>query len=328
MGIRLFTPGMDSARDFPITVGTVIAAYLDHQEQKRRLGKYSKAALELCRSTLEDFANAFGGMSAADLQQTDLVDWIISHPGWVSPHTQSHRAGFVVTCFKWAVKRGDLDVCRISRDSSDYATMQPREAITPEECAAMIRATRTAQGTANRRGRRRAFGTKGTRRAFRWVLMFLWATGARTCEAREMKWADLDLERGLILLRINKTSRSTGESRTIILTNALCRCLRRLRRRLNPHPQGRILLNGRGRPWTRGSLGRQFRRYAAVAHVRAGVTAYSLRHGFCVRALDAGLGERQIADLMGHASTKYVSWYGRSAGRRVDYLRGLLGELE
>jgi integrase len=62
--------------------------------------------------------------------------------------------------------------------------------------------------------------------------------------------------------------------------------------------------------------------------VRDIVTPYSLRHGFCIRSLDAGLGERQIADLMGHASTKYVSWYGRTAGRRIEYLADLLDRLD
>ncbi len=79
--------------------------------------------------------------------------------------------------------------------------------------------------------------------------------------------------------------------------------------------------NGQGRPWNRWTFSKLFRRHAKLAGVRAEVSAYSLRHGWCVEALEAGVGERQIADAMGHVSTKFIGWYGRGVRSKIDYLR-------
>jgi site-specific recombinase XerD len=66
---------------------------------------------------------------------------------------------------------------------------------------------------------------------------------------------------------------------------------------------------------------KDFRAYARRVGIREEVSAYSLRHGFCCQALERGVGARQIADVLGQATTRQIDWYGRGTRKQVDYLR-------
>lgn len=84
--------------------------------------------------------------------------------------------------------------------------------------------------------------------------------------------------------------------------------------------QGDVFTNSQGEPWDKDQFARRFAHYRKLAGVRPEVSAYSLRHGFCVRLVEAGATDIAIADLMGN-TVKYVRWYGRGAKNNVDYLR-------
>ena len=167
-----------------------------------------------------------------------------------------------------------------------------------------------------------------SRHAFRRCLWFLWESGARTCEGREVGWQHVDLDVGVACLQKHKSKKATGEDRVIPLRRVVVRYLTWLWESRKRPASGVIFLNGRGRPWTKGTFSKMFRKYARLAGVREEVTAYCCRHGFTCRALEAGIGERQIADALGHSTTRYVSWYGKSLRGKVDYLRSVVEKLD
>ncbi len=222
--------------------------------------------------------------------------------------------GLVVSCFRWAAKERLIDRCPFERDATVWPTPMPRDAITPAEYAAIMREARPRQRSAHRTARF----------AFRRALAFLWETGARTCEMKCVRWDQIDLLAGVAVLEISKTSRKTGEKRAIALSEKIVRLLRWIKRQTRPKPNDHVFLNSRGTVWTNSSFGTMFRKTARRCGVRLSISAYSLRHGFCVRGLEMGVGERQLADLMGHASTKHIAWYGRTAKSKLAYLKGTL----
>jgi integrase len=73
------------------------------------------------------------------------------------------------------------------------------------------------------------------------------------------------------------------------------------------HPDEHIFLNGCQRPWNRTAFGRLFRKYACAAGVARGITPCGLRHLFTVLGIENGVGERQLADQLGHMTTKFVA---------------------
>jgi integrase len=120
----------------------------------------------------------------------------------------------------------------------------------------------------------------------------------------------LDWAQGLIRQTANKTMRKTGRARLIPLDDTLLRLLQFMYRRLGRPATGPIFTASRGKAWGKGSFAYLFRRYAVAGGVPKRVSPYSARHAFAVEALEAGVGERQIADVLGHTTTKYVAWYG------------------
>ena len=169
----------------------------------------------------------------------------------------------------------------------------------------------------------RGFGYRASRRSFRAGMIFLWRTGCRTCEMRAARIEDIDWQARVVRLRKHKTSKSTGAVRVIPLDRHV---LRMLRVYLCGRTSGPIFLNGRGRRWTPQTFSDLFRRYADLAGVAPGVSPYGARHAFISHALENDVGERQVADVTGHKTTRYIEWYSRSIRSKTDYLHNVLAQ--
>jgi integrase/recombinase XerD len=111
------------------------------------------------------------------------------------------------------------------------------------------------------------------------------------------------------------------------LTTKILRLLRLIHRRAGRPAEGPIFTNGRGRPWTVGGFACRFRRLVRAAGITRHISPYSLRHAFTVAGLEAGVGERQLADVLGHSTSKYIAWYGRGVRARSGYLRGIADQV-
>jgi site-specific recombinase XerD len=83
----------------------------------------------------------------------------------------------------------------------------------------------------------------------------------------------------------------------------------------------------RNAPWERCSLNRQVRSFANIAGIRREVSSYCCRHAFTVRGLKCGIGDRQLADLLGHETTNYIRWYGSEARNDAGYLNDLAARI-
>lgn len=304
-----------------VAVADVVASYLADLDRRVAAGLLAKQSKHCRVRYVRLFADDYGQYPVAALPRDALTDWLIAHPKWVSPATQHDATGAVYGCFRWAVERGDIPAHPLSRPRG-LAASRPRPPVVEDEFEQLWRAARNDQGD---RARPAA-------EAFRVAITFLFRTGARTCEMRTACWADLDWTAGVLRLRDHKTARKSGQDRLVAIddeTLAMLRDLEYVRRmgRADASTRSRIFLNSRGRPWTKDSFSRLFRAFARKAGLPAGRTAYGLRHGFCVKGLEAGVGARQIADQLGHASTKMVDWYGRETRQRAEHLRRVVAQI-
>lgn len=294
------------------TVQAVIDSYLDFKSllAKRGLitpGYYAR----LCRH-LNDFAGVYGNWPLPALRNSLLQKWVLDHAQWTKGASRDDAVSSIVACFTWAEDDLLIDRCPFRKPKGVWEVPEPREAITSEQYSAIMHLARESNGISRRK--------RPGRTHLRLILWFMWETGCRTCEARAVGWRHIDWVKGAAFLTDFKTKKKVGGVRTIALTSRVMRVLRFLhahRRGLHDH----VFLNSRGRPWTSTGLGDLFRAYADLAGVPEAVSAYSLRHGFVADALERGEGEKQIADTIGQASTKYIAWYGKRAKRNVNYLR-------
>lgn len=302
------------------TVREVIDQYVRDLQFRVLSGTYSAKGLEQRRHYLGSFVAMYGDKRISECRAADLARWLLAHPERASKHCQADATGSVVTCFRWASREGDLI------DSSPYYRPKhlanpsaPRPAMTREQFLVIRQQARRLRTPTGRPARIAV--------EFRAIFRFLWATGCRTCEARSVLWDQVDWQREVIVLPQHKTALSTGRARYIPVRRVV-RLLRWLHARRRTG-QRHIFVNNLGKPLTADRLSKVFRSYADAAGLPLSVSPYSARHGLTVRLLEAGVGARQIANVLGHTTARYVDLYGQAtrthAAHLNDVLKGLKG---
>lgn len=316
-------------RNGSLTVRDVADAYLAHVALRHRLGGYTAASKERAEYYLTSFVALFGKKPVAACVPPDLTRWLLEHPTWESDFTKHDAMTAVLSAFRWAADEARIIPANPYRKPKDLRfRLRPRSEFTAEDYRALMDRARNVPG---RRKCPSSF-------QFRCVCYFLWRSGARTCESRQTLWQDLDWDGGVICLTHHKTADATGQDRMIGLDDRLLRFLRWLwnRHQVDPSPcrcklakdrphavEDHVFLNSRDKPWSKDSFARLFRAFANRAGISRKKTAYSLRHGFTVRSIEAHCSDREVADALGHTSTRYVAWYGRATRQKTAHLRGV-----
>lgn len=309
-----------AARPPSITLAALVAQYLSCRAAEHRAGAIQDEHLRRMRDHLNDLAaGERGDLPATDLRPSVAKQWLCAHQEWRSPHTLENAYRSLRGLMRWAEEEELVERNPVRGFKRFWPPPQPRGACRPEEYEAIMRAARGCRKKVRGPGRQRARRHPSATR-FRFQLWFLWQTGCRTCELRAALWEHVDWQRGLLILPRPKTHRATGRARSIPLPPHVLRVLRWLYRRRVPGI-AHIFTAAAGRPLKRASWDRLFRKYARLAGVRESMTLYTLRHGFCVEGLVSGVGDQDLAEIMGHTSTKYIRWYGRDLRERTEHLR-------
>jgi integrase len=148
---------------------------------------------------------------------------------------------------------------------------------------------------------------------------FLLETGARYGETTAITWADLDLDRELVVLRAANTK--ARRERVIPLLEGLVEELRALQThhvsvlKRPLRPSDRVFLSATGCPWPRPTVNlmRIFDRLlegAGIDRVDAQgrkLDVHALRHTFASRLARNGVGLAQVQRLLGHSDPKLTA---------------------
>lgn len=126
-------------------------------------------------------------------------------------------------------------------------------------------------------------------------------TGCRLREILHLRWREVDLERGLLMLPDSKTGR-----RAVVLGAVAVEILRELDR------AGEFVIPGAGSNRPRADLNRPWARVRAHAKLED-VRLHDLRHTFASVGAGSGLGLPIIGKLLGHASVATTQRYAHLA---------------
>jgi integrase len=152
--------------------------------------------------------------------------------------------------------------------------------------------------------------------------VFLRFTGCRPGEAARLRWQDIDLDNGVIVLRRHKTAKKTKKPRVIPLHPVVVKLLIFLKR-LN-QPGEHVFLTHRKTPWHRVSLAQRLRRVRKAAGVADDAKLYGLRHRFGTTAILRGVDLKTLSELMGHTTTRMTEHYVAIAGQRQHLADAML----
>lgn len=153
---------------------------------------------------------------------------------------------------------------------------------------------------------------------FRDYLEFLWETGCRPQEARQLEPRHYVSAKRLFALPPTE-AKGKRRWRLIRLTD---RAAAIVERRLATRP-ARVFENEDGNPWTADAVSCRFQRLKRRG--KATEFAYALRHGFATRKLEAGVDHLTVAELMGHANGQMVATVYAHLNKADDHLRRALG---
>ena len=150
----------------------------------------------------------------------------------------------------------------------------------------------------------------------RLVLMFLYYTGIRLNEIVNLKWEDIDFERGVIHLKTAK-----GEKERIIFLHDK---LKSFIEYFNIKKEGFVFLSNLGKKYDKRTIQLIVRNAAEKAGIRKRITPHTLRHSFATHLLEAGADIRHIQKLLGHSNLQATQIYTHVANRDIKKLANLL----
>ena len=151
-----------------------------------------------------------------------------------------------------------------------------------------------------------AFDT-ATEDGFRNYMMavVLWCTGLRSAELCALRWADIDLDQGTLLVRKGKG----GKQRLLFLNDRLWEDMRGYHQRLGGHtdePVFYALTNNQHtadspkRALSQSALVDMIRHHANRVSIGKKVSPRTLRHTFATQMLEAGVPIDDIKEMLGH----------------------------
>lgn len=258
----------------------------------------SPATVAGYRRQLEAFQAHAGDQVVDELKPHHLMSW---------GHTW-HRIQAVQRCFSWA---------------ADEAELVARNPFTRIKRPPLGQRRRTLQ---------RAELVKLLRHAahdFRRFLLAARETIARPQELRAICWEHLrydelrgtlagELRAGRVVIvledfKSRKRRSDTNAVRVIPITARFGRMLARLAQ-IAGNLAGRVLLNARGKPWTKEAVRLRMKRLRKRLGMKAdhrgeNVCCYTLRHTGGTDAAAAGIRDRVLAELMGHTSARTTARY-------------------
>jgi integrase/recombinase XerD len=142
------------------------------------------------------------------------------------------------------------------------------------------------------------------------ILAFLWSTGLRTAEFLALQWRDIDLDEGTVLVRKGKGRKQ----RRLFLNDRLCDDMRRYRARILGGEKHHVFCSAAPSSRADGAMDRHelsavIKTAAAKAGLNRRVTPLTLRHTFATHMYEAGVGIRDIQEMMGHSQLTETTVY-------------------
>lgn len=147
----------------------------------------------------------------------------------------------------------------------------------------------------------------------RLIIATLWSTGLRSRELCAVRWNDIDLENGILLVRKGKGNRQ----RQLFLNERLRAIIKKFRRGILAGPFSPVFCSyscarSRGAPVARLTLSALIeivREAAKTAKIKRKVTPITLRHTFATHMYEAGVPIEEIKDMMGHTDKTETGIY-------------------
>jgi integrase len=272
-----------------ITVTEAIEDYIEHRHQE----DYDKGATDRRRRILEQFADTLPPETTCRQVTSDQVRWFARRPD-LAQWSQYTYFARLSTFFGFCIDEGYLDQNPCSELRRPSKPRKKINYVTPEQLEQLCRAIESRNDT---------HGRSDT--DLRWyadVLRFTAGSGLRLGELCALKWKDVDLDRGAIIVRSDETHRTkTGDERTVYVSPEAQAILERIADARGIADQSFVFQGPRSDRLSYELTSRYFRKYRKLADLPDTLTFHSLRKTYGTMLASGGVPLRTIQKMLGHS---------------------------
>lgn len=296
-------------REMPIVSEALKRFETEYLEHRRALGRLSdRTASEYRRQIVRHLLPSLGQLRVRDVTSDDISAMLAKAPRpdgkpGVAPlapvsanRVLALASVFFRQCEKWQLRpQGSNPTHGIERSREEARD----RTLSADEMSALGHALNAIEGE------------EGAVLAIRLAAL----TGLRISEVCHMRWGDIDMRSGTVVLPKTKTGRRTHSLPTPAL------------QLLSAAPTvGDWVVPGRGldTPMHRVTVGKVFKRACARAGIE-GACLHDLRRTVMTQAASMGVSAHLLRDMMGHKTAAMADRYIRNAGEPVVELRERVG---
>jgi integrase len=276
-----------------LTIQGLVEAFKTHRKDRIK-----PATLKSYAAVLDPLKKQMAERLAAEVNATDLEDWA-RQQDW-STTTQRFALAVAITMFRWSEQSGLLSTNPIVKLHKPPARSRGTEALIDAEL------------------HRQLLGVVSP--VFGDFIEAVHATGARPGEIARIEAQHIVWDASCIVLLEHKTEK-TGRVRTIYLPPLILDMCRRLAAK---HPVGPIFRNTRGEPWKKTGWKQAMERAQRKLNLPMRPLTSGYRHTFATDALEQGVPDAHVAELLGHASTTMIHRHYGHLAAKAKVLRASL----
>lgn len=278
--------------DKPVSRDTVVGlmdTFLEFAQTHNAKGTY-----DYYRTYCQSFANTISKkLTVGQLRPFHVQTWVDSHKEW-SDSTKRAAIVSVKRSMRWATQMGYIDASPIAHMGKPE--VGKRERMVSEEEYKKILATVPD-------------------REFKDLVELAWDTGARPQELFAVEARHVDLENARIVFP-PKEAKGKRKIRSVYLSDHAVEIVKSL---ILKYPEGRLLRNTRGIPWTASATNCRFRQLKKKLGVKYNM--YMFRHTTTTAALASGLSTEIVRELMGHVDGRMLAKHYSHIGQDSDLMR-------
>jgi len=144
------------------------------------------------------------------------------------------------------------------------------------------------------------------------IIQIGYASGLRVSEVVNLKWKDIDFDRGLIHIKQSKGKKD----RIVMLAEKVKETLETLE-----NSGGWLFKTNRNKKYTKRTIQKILENAGKKANIQKKVTPHTLRHSFATHLLEKGTDIRYIKDLLGHSNISTTLIYTKVSNRDISKIK-------
>ena len=301
---------MTSQEELPASEARLIEAFVAHLRHERHLSEHTVSAYRRDLTGLATFLTR-GGSSLAAARYPQLRRYLAQqHALGYARASIARRVGAIRTFYRWALATHAMDADPSSLLGSPKVVNRLPTVLRPREAAELAEAP---SGSAD-------LELEPLERAVvlrdRAVLELLYGSGLRVGEVAGLTRAQVDLDRGRVLVR-GKGDKEREVPMSDHAIDALEAYLSAGRPTMAGEDRTSMFFNRRGKPFSGRDIRAMVEQYAGRLLPGRRVTPHTLRHSFATHLLEGGADIRAVQELLGHASVATTQRYTHVSRTRL-----------